>query len=275
MLHANSAGYVSKSIRESSHELDTRCPRVQLRRENKELKEHVERLQILLIDVSVFEQEKRTMMEAFHRSCAREQELKERLKEEEKEHECIEDMLGDLRYIKGTQERRQLRFKDLKQAVFTAKCVMEDMQHALTDRDDVIRRRNLEIAELVNLQEDCFLHAEETAKLIEHAEKQLRKREHTRTHETVPEVMVKRKRKRKKTHPAVGKMVHGEVSDTRVQDKLIILCSFSLTLFFLLFIISFVIPEEISDITFPELILDSVKSLLAPFITVHHTDYYY
>ncbi|KAK2866675.1 hypothetical protein Q7C36_002731 [Tachysurus vachellii] len=270
MLHANSAGYVSKSNREH---VDTRCPSVQLRRENKELKEHVERLQILLIDVSVFEQEKRTMMEAFHRSCAREQELKERLKEEEKERECIEDMLGDLRYIKAAQERRQLRFKDLKQAVFTAKCVMEDMQHALTDRDDVIRRRNLEIAELVHLQEDCFLHAEETAKLIEHAEKQLRKRERTRTHETVPEVMVKRKRK--KTPPAAGKMVHGEVSDTRVQDKLITLCSFSLTLFFLLFIISFVIPEEISDITFPELIMDSVKSLLGPFITVHHTDYYY
>ncbi|XP_047673012.1 uncharacterized protein LOC125145305 [Tachysurus fulvidraco] len=273
MLHANSAGYVSKSNRESSHELDTRCPSVQVRRENKELKEHVERLQILLIDVSVFEQEKRTMMEAFHQSCAREQELKERLKEEEKERECIEDMLGDLRYIKGIQERRQLRFKDLKQAVFTAKCVMEDMQHALIDRDDVIRRRNLEIVELVNLQEDCFLHAEETAKLIGHAKRQLGKREHTRTHGTVPEVM--EKMKRKKTPPAAVRMVHGEVSDTRVQDKLITLCSFSLTLFFLLLIFSFVIPEEVSDITFPELIADSVKSLLAPFITVHHTDYHY
>ncbi|KAK3559994.1 hypothetical protein QTP86_033685 [Hemibagrus guttatus] len=249
MFQTQIADYISASESESS----VRRLNLRLRRENEELKQHVERLRILLSDVSEMEEEKHQMLEAFDRSCEREEELKKRLKEEEIENDCLSDALMDLRLIKIHHKASQVDLQNLRQAVFRAKWMMDEVQYALAERDEIIQRRHAETEELLALQEDCLVHLEENRVRLQDAEEAVRVMERLPTRERGP-CEVRQKKKKKKT------MVHSEVRPSRVKDMLITLGSFTFTLLFLFFFISSVIPafssEEISDIVVTELIPD-------------------
>lgn len=248
---------------ESSDELNS-----QLRRENKELRGQVERLRILLSDVSETLAEKPTMLEAFDRSCAREEELRRHLEEEKTENDCLEDTLMDMRYIKMRHEARQAEIQNLKHAVLRAKFLTDEVQYALAERDEIIQRRHAEIVELFDLYEDCTAHLEVTRVRVQDAEEAVRKAECLPKRESVPCIV--------KREESVVHMVHNEVRSSRVKDMLIALYSFAFTMLFLFFFISSVIPafssEEILDTVVTKLIPDSLKELIVPFTTVIHTN---
>ncbi|KAG7324833.1 hypothetical protein KOW79_011149 [Hemibagrus wyckioides] len=263
MFQTQSADHIPAS--ELSHEMSARCLNSQLRRENKELKGHVERLRILLSDVSETVAEKPTILEAFDHSCAREEELRRRLEEEQTENDCLEDVLMYMRYIKTRHKARQVEAQNLKHAVFRAKLLTEEVQYALAERDEIIQRRNAETVELLSLYEDCIAHLEMTRVRVQDAEEAVRITERLPKCESAP-CIVKRKES----------MVHSEVRPSRVKDMRIALYSFAFTMLFLFFFISSVIPafssEEILDTVVTELIPDSVKELIVPFTTVIHTN---
>lgn len=240
----------------------------QLRRENKELRGQVERLRILLSDVSETLAEKPTMLETLDRSCAREEELRRHLEEEKTENECLEDMLMDMRYIKLRHKARQAELQNLKHAVLRAKFLIDEVQYALAERDEIIQRRHAEIVELFDLYEDCIAHLEVTRVRVQDAEEAVRITKRLPKRESAPCIV--------KREESVVHMVHNEVTPSRVKDMMIALYSFAFTILFLFFFISSVIPEfsseEISDTVATELIPDSVKELLVPFTTVIHTN---
>ncbi|XP_047015449.1 uncharacterized protein LOC124628821 [Ictalurus punctatus] len=276
MIRHTHGGYVSESESEESDELRASSMNAQLRQENKALKSHVERLQILLSDVPHFEEEKRTMLEALHQSCVREPNVKERLKEEERENECIEDALADLTYILRSEKPRQIKLVTLKREVLTAKCCVEDMQISLDERDEIIRRKDAELVELFAFLKDCSVHAEGIAARIEDAEKAVRA---VREREVKEPLRVRDVQacevKWKKTPTAPVKRVQSEVRQSRVNGMLVTVCCFALTLIFMLFFtFSVLLPFSCEDslaITCTEAILDSVEELRVPFRTADCT----
>lgn len=259
----------------SSHDQRARDMNSQLRQENKKLQKHVERLQSLLSDIPEFEEEKTTMLEALNQSCAREQELKERMKEEERDSESLHDALMDLRDILKMDKVKQKRVETLKRSVFTTKCALEDMQFLLTCRDEALRKRNAEIEELLALQENCSEHVKETVARIEETQKateEARERGRLRALER----QTCEKEKRKETPPAPVKTVPSEERPSGLGCTLLTVYSFALTMLFLFFVISSVISafrgEVIRDILCTDVILDRVTELVVPISTVHNID---
>lgn len=261
MEHASDDDHVSTS---SSPDQSTHDKNSQLREENKSLKAQVAHLQMILNDISLFDIEKPTMLEALDRSCAREQELKERVKEEERETESILDALADLRYILQNKKVKQTRLEHLKRSMFSAKCALEDMQFLLTQKEEVIVRRNAEIDELLALYENCFEHMKATVTRIEEAQKtieEVRKRGRLRLPGIICETCIKEK----ETAPAPVKTVPSEERPSEPGGMQITLYSLPFIILLLFFAISSMISafssENTRDISCIDVLLNSVEKL--------------
>lgn len=276
-----------------ARETRVRSMHSKLRQENKELKERVERLKILLSDAPEFEEEKIVMLETLHQSSAREQAVKQRMKEEEKENECLEDAVADLRYIIKSEKPMRLRLQDLKQAVFKARRRVEEMYYILAEKDEVIRKRNAEVTELLALYWNCMLHAEENEARLNDAEKAALEILRVRERELVcvrgrellcvrgRQLLCVREREEvcevrgKKTPPALVKTVHSDVKPSRGKHVLLIVCSFALTLPFVFFFIFSVIQscnsEKESALPCTEFLQDRVKKLLESYSAIRQT----
>ncbi|TSZ26373.1 hypothetical protein Baya_14197 [Bagarius yarrelli] len=214
---------------EWSKDVRVRYMSAQLRRENTQLRERLGRLRILHSDLPEFRKEKREMIEAFYRSCARERELKERVHEEEMKNACIMDTLADLKCRKSARNSRRFTLNNLKRAVFVAKCSLEDVQYELMERDEIIRKRNAEIEELSVLDKNCYLHVKETGARLQGAEEAVHEWKLLRAQNKV------KKEKMEKTP---------KIRQSRGTDMIIAACSFTLTLLFLLTVIFFVKPTS-------------------------------
>lgn len=216
----------------------------QLLQEKKELQEQVGLLQTLLRqDAQELHREKCEMREALFQSCVREQTERGRLKEEETENDCLLDAIADLKYIQTCSRSRRLSLKGLKQEVIRANCANEEIQHALAQKDEIIRRKDLTIKELQVSCESCSEHVARNAARLKEAERAVRQRKLVRVRQKACKV----NRSTQVTIPPVPvKPVHRKVTQSRGNGMLVTVCCFALALLFLLFFFISIVNREVT-----------------------------